>query len=196
MLFRMRTPRTLWQRTLLFLWPRRGVRRGWQYIAHRVKRISASPHAIAIGFAAGVFASFTPFIGFHFVIAGIIAFVFGGSILASALGTAVGNPLTFPFIWIATYNVGAMLLGHDLRDKIAIHLPPGFFKLLFSEPTLFWRAFWKVLEPVLMPMSVGSLVLGIPAALVFYLALRRAVESYQQRRRRLALRVRKVEHEA
>ena len=184
MLFRMRTPRTLLQKAMEFVWPRKGLRRGWHYIAHRLKRISASPHVIALGFAAGVFASFTPFIGFHFIIAGLIAFVLGGNIVSSAFGTAIGNPLTFPLIWITTYNVGAMLLGHETRDTVAIHLPEGFFMLLFSDPTLFWRGFWRALEPVLWPMSVGSLALGVPVAVAFYLILRRVVEGYQRRRQR------------
>ncbi len=180
MLFRMRTPRSFWQRAMHFVWPRKGLRRGWHYIGHRVKRISAPPHVIALGFAAGVFASFTPFIGFHFILAGLIAFALGGNIVASAFGTAIGNPLTFPFIWVATYNVGAMLLGEASRGAIAIELPKG----LFSNPLLFWEEFWRVLHPVLLPMSIGAVVLGLPVSAAFYLMLKRAVEGYQHRRRR------------
>ena len=29
----------------------------------------------------------------------------------SAIGTAVGNPWTFPFIWAAIYRTGAFILG-------------------------------------------------------------------------------------
>ena len=34
-----------------------------------------------------------------------------GSILASALGTFFGSPLTFPLIWITTFNIGNWFLG-------------------------------------------------------------------------------------
>ncbi len=183
MLFRMRTPRTFWQKTLEFVWPKKGLRRGWHYIGHRLKRISAPPHVIALGFAAGVFASFTPFVGLHFIIAALIAFVLGGSIVSSAFGTAFGNPLTFPLIWFTTYNVGAMLLGHQTRSHVAIKPPEGFFTLLFTDPSQFWERFWHMLSPVLFPMSVGALALGLPIATVFYLMLKRAVEGYQHRRR-------------
>lgn len=183
MLFRMRTPRTFWQRLKHFVWPKKGLKRGWHYIGHRVKRISAPPHVIALGFAAGVFASFTPFVGLHFIIAGLIAFVLGGNIVSSAFGTAVGNPLTFPFIWFTTYNVGAMLLGIHMREHVAIRPPEGFFRLLFSDPARFWNDFWHMLEPVILPMSIGALALGVPVAAVFYLMLKRVVEGYQHRRR-------------
>ncbi len=196
MLFRMRTPRTLWQKATHFVWPKKGLRRGWHYIGHRVKRIQAPPHVIALGFAAGVFASFTPFIGFHFIIAGLIAFVLGGNIVASAFGTAVGNPLTFPLIWVATYNVGAMLLGHATRGNVAIELPKGLSTTLFSDPVLFWAEFWRALHPVLLPMSIGALIIGLPISAAIYMILKRAVEGYQHRRRRHHRRDQHLENKA
>ena len=57
--------------------------------------------------------SFTPLIGFHFILAAFIALVLRGSLLASAAGTMVGNPLTFPLIWMATFKVGNVLTGRD-----------------------------------------------------------------------------------
>lgn len=182
MLFRRRHGPTLSQRILGFLWPRRGLHRGWRYVWHRVTRISATPHTIALGVAAGAFASFTPFMGFHFIIAAAIAVAFGGSILASALGTAVGNPLTFPFIWLSTYNLGAMLLGYRQRTHVHIDLPDNVLTLLFTEPGRFWRAFWYAVDPYLVPMTVGSIPLGLACGLAVYFIVRSAVAGYQRRR--------------
>ena len=182
MLFRRRQGPTLLQRLLIFLWPRRGLQRGWRYLWHRTARISATPHSIALGFAAGAFASFTPFMGLHFVIAALLALVLGGSILASALGTAVGNPLTFPFIWLATYNLGALLLGYRQRTRIAINLPDDMLVLLFTEPGAFWRAFWTSIDPYVIPMTVGSIPLGLACGLAVYIVVRSAVAGYQRRR--------------
>ncbi len=69
---------------------------------HRLARLWASPHALAMGCAVG---AFTPFIGLHFVLAAIVAYVLRASVIASALGAALGNPVTLPFIWVASYNV-------------------------------------------------------------------------------------------
>ena len=182
MLFRRRQGLSILQRMLIFLWPRRGMQRGWRYIWHRVARISASPHAIALGFAVGAFVSFTPFIGLHFIIAALSALVVGGSIVASALGTAVGNPLTFPFIWLATYNLGALLLGYRQRTRLFIDLPDGMFLLLFTDPGEFWRVLGAGVGPYLLPMMVGSVPLGLACGLAVYFIVRSAVAGYQRRR--------------
>lgn len=182
MLFRRRQGPTLAQRMLTFAWPRRGLQRGWRYLWHRMTRISATPHTIALGVAAGAFVSFTPFIGFHFLLAAAIALALGGSIVASALGTAIGNPLTFPFIWLASYNFGALLLGHRQRARIQIELPDHMFVLLFTEPGAFWRAFWTAIDPYILQMTVGGIPLGLACGLAVYFIVRSAVAGYQRRR--------------
>ena len=53
--------------------PKRGYRRGVEYLGHRVRRLPDTPHRIALGFACGVFSSFTPFFGLHIVLAAVIA---------------------------------------------------------------------------------------------------------------------------
>ena len=50
------------------LWPKRGWRRVMSYYWKRLVRLSATPHAIAAGGAAGVFAAFSPLLGFHVVL--------------------------------------------------------------------------------------------------------------------------------
>ena len=182
MLFKRRQGPTLLQRMLILLWPQRGLQRGWRYLWHRMTRISATPHTIALGAAAGAFASFTPFMGFHFIIAAVIAFALGGSIVASALGTAVGNPLTFPFIWLASYNLGALLLGHRQRTGLSIDLPDHKFMLLFTQPGALWRAFWTAIDPYIVPMTVGGVPLGMACGLAVYFIVRSAVAGYQRRR--------------
>ena len=182
MLFRRRQGPTLFQKMLIFAWPRRGLQRGWRYLWHRMTRISATPHTIALGAAIGAFVSFTPLIGLHFLVAGAIALALGGSIVASALGTAVGNPLTFPFIWLASYNFGALLLGYRQRTRIRIDLPDEILSLVFTDPGALWRAFWAAVDPYIVPMTVGGVPLGLVCGLAVYLVVRSAVASYQRRR--------------
>src|SRR5690606_26323749 len=92
MLFRSRHKPSFSEKTRLLLWPRRSFSRSFRYYGKRIMRITASPHAIAAGLAIGVFAAFTPFFGFHFIIAVILAYLLAGNIGAAALGTAVANP--------------------------------------------------------------------------------------------------------
>ncbi len=189
MLFTPRDKPTLLARLQSWIWPRRGIRRAWLYIWHRVTRISATPHVIALGFAAGAFASFTPFVGLHFILAGVLAFFVGGNILASALGTGIGNPLTFPFIWLATYNLGGKVLGYERRDAIDLTIPDGTFLGIASTPGATFGTMWELVSPVMVPMMAGCIPLGLLAAGLGYFLVYPAVDGYQRRRKhRLAVR--------
>ncbi|HUD52651.1 DUF2062 domain-containing protein [Parvibaculum sp.] len=153
------------------LWPRIGWKRATQYVWRRVWRLSGTPHTIAVGVAAGAFISFTPFLGFHIVFAIVIAWVLRGNLLAAAFGTLVGNPLSYPPIWFATYDLGSRLLGMSGRHHVNL-----------SEVLMSHKAFDMVL-PVLVPMALGSIPLGLAAALVTYFIVKTGVAAYQLRRR-------------
>ena len=57
--------------------------------------------------------SFSPFIGFHFLLAILFAYLLRGNLIAALIGTFVGNPFTFPFIWIFIYKVGNIFFKND-----------------------------------------------------------------------------------
>lgn len=182
MLFRQRRPANFRDRIRTALWPRRSFARSALYFSKRILRLTATPHAIAAGVAAGVFASFTPFVGFHFIIAAIVAFLIGGNVVASAFGTAVGNPLTFPFIWASTLELGRYLLSdpHNPRDEV---------RIVALLQHLDFAHLW---DPYVKPMTIGAIPIGIAAALAFYVMTRLAVTAFrEQRRRRLAERARR-----
>ena len=77
------------------LWPRGGWHRAFLYIRHRVRRLPDTPEKIARGIWAGVFTTFTPFYGLHFILSLILARLMNGNILAALLATFFGNPLTY-----------------------------------------------------------------------------------------------------
>lgn len=183
MLFRRRKPADFWDRVRTWMWPRRSVGRSVQYFAKRVLRITATPHAIAAGVAAGVAASFTPYLGFHFVIAAAIALCLRGNVVASAFGTVVGNPITFPFIYGATLALGRFVLyGRH----------PGTIEPLNLGYSLTHFDFIHIWKPLLWPMTVGGLLLGSLAGLVVYLLTRWATSMFrEERRKRLAERARR-----
>jgi uncharacterized protein len=68
---------------------------------------------VALGCAVGVFAACNPFVGFQIVLAGALAYLLRVSIPGALIGTFVGNPLSWPAIWSASYISGAGLLGYD-----------------------------------------------------------------------------------
>lgn len=172
MLFRRREAESFLERMRVHLWPRRSWARSSRYVAHRLRRLSATPHAIALGFAAGVFAALTPFLGMHMMLAALIAWAIGGSIVAAILGTFVGNPLTYPVFWYTTYETGNLMLGGE-GAKQKIDLSHGMFQSSLEQ-------IW----PILKPMSLGCLPLGLAAAALSYVLVKPMVEAYQHRRRR------------
>ena len=148
-----------------FLWPRIGWRRSTIYISHRVARLPGTPYSIAAGFACGAAISFTPFMGFHFIGAALFAWLIGGNLLASALGTVIGNPWTFPFIWAWIYMLGSWILG--LAGEGA---PPAAISMetIFQHPT-----------DLLLPMAVGGILTAIVVWIAFFWPLSRMIASYQ-----------------
>ena len=109
-MFKRRKPRSYSQLATEMIYPRGGWRRASQYVMHRIRRLPDQPQRIARGFAAGLFVSFTPFFGFHFMMAALVAWIIRGNIVAALLGTFVGNPLTFPFIAVLSVTLGRRML--------------------------------------------------------------------------------------
>ncbi len=172
MLFKRRVKQPVHKKVLAFLWPSSGFRRSLSYLRHRVARLPGSSHSIAAGFACGVAVSLTPFMGFHFVLAAFLAWVIGGNLFASALGTAVGNPWTFPVIWVMTYRLGCWILGMNaVSDPLAhMHLMQ-----IFQNPL-------QSLGPLLVPMLVGSVPAAIMVWWASYWPVRKVIGKYRRRR--------------
>lgn len=183
MLFKRREKPQIRERAQAWLWPKRGWRRAMGYVRHRVTRLSGSPHAIALGFAAGVFASFTPFMGLHFIIGAVAALAIGGNVIASAFGTFVGNPLTFPFIWFSTFSFGNFLLGIEGGSGDQLKLEDMSLWSALTHPSSLFNDFWTSVWPLLKPMTVGGVPLGLSMAAMFYFLVRIIVGTYQNNRR-------------
>ncbi|MEP5181275.1 MAG: DUF2062 domain-containing protein [Rhizobiaceae bacterium] len=161
--------------------------RSGQYVTKRILRLTATPHAVAAGVAAGAFTSFSPFMGLHFLIAFVLAWVVRGNLLASALGTFVGNPLTFPFIWAATYNTGQYLLHNADTTAaapdmvLATKSVMGAVFQLDGEAAL--TAIELIWEPLLWPMLVGGSLIGLVCAVPIYFLTRRAAALFRESRK-------------
>lgn len=182
--FGRRHPITLTQKARDILIPKSGIGRLLRYAQLRLQRLPGTPHVIALGFACGAFISCTPFIGFHFLLGGLLAWIIGGSIIASAIGTFVGNPWTFPIIWISSYRWGYVFIGREHDASIVEgDLAPNEL-IMSTEPGM-----WERFTDIFLPMLVGSLPIGLAAGIVSYLIMRPLVATYQTRRRaRLAKR--------
>ncbi len=168
------------------LWPPNvaWLRARLRYFWRRILQVRATPHEVALGFAIGVFAACTPFLGIQTILACVLAFMFRVSMPAAALGTLIGNPLSWPAIWSASYVSGALLLGQD-PTYAANHLSDTAnalgATLMAPSPETLGTALSN-LSPFAGPMVVGGLLVGLIAAVFSYYPTRRAVRVFQRHR--------------
>lgn len=178
-MFKRRNKRSFLGHAREWVWPRLGWGRLVSYYRHRLVRLPDTSYRIAAGVACGVAVSFTPFLGMHVGMALLLAYILRANLVAAAVGTVVGNPWTFPFIWVLVYGVGATILGLDSGAAFGELIDS---ELLLAHP-------WTALEPVFWPMVVGGLLLSVPAWLGTYWPLRNLVRRYRARRMRRRLRI-------
>ncbi len=130
------------------------------------------PERVAASFAIGVAIAFTPLIGFHFVMALLVAVVLKLNKLDVVLGTLVVNPLTLGPVSAAALPVGRFLV--HARQEAVSHFPLGDF----LRPTA-----WAQAGPAMRTMGIQWGV-GMFAFSVFFGALTYLVLVRVLRRRR------------
>ena len=126
-------------------------------ILKRLRKLQGTPREIAAGVACGVAISFTPFVGLHVVLAAVTAWIVRGNILASAMGTIVGNPWTFPFIWMSVLYTGRHILGGAYLDTAKEAFLPMFEKGMHALLTFDFSLFIQDVWPILWPMIIGCI---------------------------------------
>ncbi|PYS97023.1 MAG: hypothetical protein DMF50_02190 [Acidobacteria bacterium] len=117
-----------------------------------------TPPRAALAFALGVFIAWTPLLGLHTVLALGLAFALGLNRVAVLAGTFVNNPWTLVPIYSVSVYLGSLILGTDLD-------PPRF------EGFDSWSdigTFIAQCRPWIVPLTVGTLVLGTISALLAF----------------------------
>ena len=189
-MFRRRTPLTRKNQIRSFIWPERGFRRLFAYFFQRIVRMPGTSVSIATGLASGVAASFTPFVGLHLPIAALLAILFRGNVLASAIGTFFGNPWTFLFIWVSDYRLGLWVLqqigyGEKLDALSFQQITEAMtmvIKFFISSTGVDWRQLTMPLEQMFLPMAIGGMVLAVLAWLVAFVLAFYSLELWRAHR--------------
>ena len=76
---------------------------------YKITKIKDFPESVAVGVAWGVAVSFTPLLGFHLIICYLGTWLMKGNLIAATVGTIIGNPWTFPFIFYLDYKLGTTI---------------------------------------------------------------------------------------
>lgn len=137
-------------------------------LAQLLLHIDDTPHRTALAFGVGVLIAFSPFIGIHFGIALLVAFVFRLNRVAILFGTYLNNPWTLAPIYIAGTSLGCLLLGvsSDGLDTIDWDL----------SGWAFLQGLWTTLRPYLWPFLIGNTLLGAACGMAGYVVVRRVLE--------------------
>jgi len=193
LVFKRRDKRSWLRIAAEFFYPRGGWQRAFHYVRHRVRRLPDRPDRIARGIFAGVFTTFTPFYGLHFVIAAIIARIMNGNILAAIAGTFFGNPLTYIPIGVVSLKVGHFLLGTRFDEPVGKSLIDNFigaahdllvnFRALFTSSDANWSNLAQFYHDVFLPYLVGGVLPGTIAGLIAYYLSLPIITAYQKHRR-------------
>lgn len=183
-MFLSRNKRPVFSRLADFFWPRIGWVRSTRYLMHRIGRLPGSPDAVAVGLAYGSAVSFTPFVGFHFILAGLLAWATRASIVASAIGTAVGNPWTFPFIWVWIHELGRRMgIGGSGHPTTPLDFPGLFSNIMEALLAFDIHFLYETAWPIFAPMLAGGIPTAICAGIITYLMAKRVIVAYRAARR-------------
>lgn len=193
MVFKRRDRKPILRAVWEFLWPRGGWTRAFHYVKHRLRRLPDSPGRISRGIWAGLFTTFTPFYGMHFIVAASIARVMNGNILAALMATFFGNPLTYVPIGVISLQTGNWLLGTEFHegDRLSFgkkfvnagrDLTHNFFSM-FDEQKADWTRLHLFYDEVFFPYMIGGIIPGVIVATVGYYLSLPLIRAYQKRRR-------------
>ena len=146
----------------------------------RLLAIDDPPERTALAFSIGVFIAFSPFLGLHTILATIIAFIFRFNKVAIYTGTFLNNPpLTLVPIIIASYAVGALLMGRPMR------IPDEGVELLKSPHLLtgeYYRRLFVQSLDILEPFALGGMILSVVCSLIAYPLTLRALRRVRGRK--------------
>ena len=176
-MFKRRDPRSTVQKARQIVWPSMGWRRMIVYLKNRVLRLSDTPRNIALGLAIGAGVSFSPVMFTHFIQGGIIALIMRANIPAALIGTAIGNPWTFPIIWWLSITLGAGLFR-------AFGLPAEANIPKDVDLQMLWEMLLHEPMRLFMPWMLGGYILCVIAIVTtypLYLSLIKAAQAARQK---------------
>ncbi len=158
-----------------------------------MRRLPDSPERIARGIWAGVFTTFTPFYGLHFIVAAAVSRTMQGNLLAALMATFFGNPLTYVPIGVASLQTGHWILGTQMDESAHRSFGGKFadagsdlwfnFVAIFTDAEMDWAGITVFVREVFYPYLIGGILPGILCASVAYYLMVPLLRAYQKRRK-------------
>ena len=182
MLMARRAPPSLRESVRLALWPRRTWLRSLRYGQLRLMRLRAVPRSLALGAAAGVFVAVLPIPGIQLLAAAGLAWLIRGHRGTAAVATFAANPVTYPLIWIASYTLGATILGTPVSDAAHdLDMLSDLMAHSWASPPSAMSSI-RTLLPAFTTLAVGAVPLAMLSATLAYIGVRHALKRADRRR--------------
>jgi hypothetical protein len=136
--------------------------------------LEGDPRWIARSFAVGVFIAVSPIYGTHTLTVLILIPLLRLHPAAALIGSLLNIPPIAPLVYGSAFTLGSLLIG-------AWH---GFAALPGSwEEWCRVATSWDGVEHILLPLALGSVLIGFCAAIIAYAVSLRAIERYKRRQR-------------
>lgn len=136
-------------------------------------RLRRSPRAIAGGFALGTFVAFTPTIGVQFAIVLFIGTLFNMNRPAALVTIWITNVATMAPIYTFNYWVGSFFWSGPSTGqvyRVFADLAAQMMKMNGWEVLEQFKAVMSLSREIIIPLIIGSIIVGLLAALIVYVA--------------------------
>lgn len=169
------------------------MRPALRFVKFHILHVDDSAHSIALGVAVGVFCACLPPLGFHIVIALILAFILKANKATALLAVWISNPLTFIPIYLPCYFVGRAVLtlfnatpampSEQVVSLLTEYLSVGrIFTKLFTAQ--FWQEIGSLFGQIGLELTVGGLIMGPIVATAAYYSTRAFITHHRQKKPR------------
>jgi len=129
---------------------------------NRFLSLNGRPEEIARAMALGVFIGVTPTIPFHTALIMVICLIFRQNITAAILGaTIISNPVTIPFLYLAGYEVGRIVLGVSENP----------FNVTSYDVRSLLEIGWHIVYPLMVGGLLLAVVFTVPSYFITYHAV-------------------------
>lgn len=131
------------------------------------------PERTALAFAVGTFIAFSPLLGLHMILAGLLLLVGRMNKVALMAGVIIGNPWTLGPIIVASWAIGRLIIGSppvELPEvTVSAMATAGFWQMLAGQ----WQQ--------LLPFALGGMILSIVGALISYPLMLFVLRAYRRK---------------
>jgi len=140
---------------------------------YRVLSLDDTPHRIALGVAIGMFVTWTPTIPLQMILTVTLSALLGANKFVGVPFVWISNPLTLVPIYGPNFLLGSRLLGgrytwSAFMDALArasgFSTEGSWLAVFMAKLHAYWSAFW----PILLPLWLGSLIVGLAVGVLSY----------------------------